>query len=85
MTIEFHLDTTPIHLAQEKHDVRVRADVTRAIVVVGEAGSGKSHLFADAVDRALGGTAGLRCCCLVSTFTAAICGAPSSMGSTSPD
>ena len=33
--------------------MRVRADMTRAIVVVGEAGSGKSHLFADAVDRAL--------------------------------
>ena len=51
--IEYHLDATPIHLAKEKHDVRVRADLTRSIVVVGEAGSGKSHLFADAVDRAL--------------------------------
>ena len=51
--IDTHLDTTPIHLAQGEHDVRVRADLTRSVVVVGEAGSGKSHLFADAVDRAL--------------------------------
>jgi hypothetical protein len=51
--IDTHLDTTPIHLAQGEHDIRVRADLTRSIVVVGEAGSGKSHLFADAVGRAL--------------------------------
>ena len=54
--IEYHLDTTPIYLAQKEHEVRVRADLTKSIVVVGEAGSGKSHLFADAVDRALAGS-----------------------------
>jgi hypothetical protein len=40
-------------LIQGEHDLRVRADLSRSIVVVGEAGSGKSHLFADAVERAL--------------------------------
>ena len=53
--IDSHLDTTPIHLTQGEHEVRVRADETRSVVVVGEAGSGKSHLFADAVERALAG------------------------------
>lgn len=48
-----HLDRTPVHLYQNEHDVRVQADLTRTIVVVGEAGSGKSHLFADAVGRAV--------------------------------
>jgi hypothetical protein len=51
--IDAHLDTTPIHLVQGEHDLRVRADLSRSIVVVGEAGSGKSHLFADAVEKAL--------------------------------
>ena len=51
--INSHLDMTPIHLTQEQHDVQVRADLTRSIVVVGEAGSGKSHLFADAIERGL--------------------------------
>ena len=51
--IDAHLDTTPIHLVQGEHDLRVRADLSRSIVVVGEAGSGKSHLFADAIEKAL--------------------------------
>ena len=52
--IDSHLDATPIYLTQEEHDVQVRADLTRSIIVVGEAGSGKSHLFADAIERGWG-------------------------------
>ena len=49
-----HIDCAPIHLDQNNpHEFRVEADLQRALVVVGEAGSGKSHLFADAVAFAL--------------------------------
>ena len=48
--IDSHLDRTPIHLgSNHPHEIRVEADLRRVLIVVGEAGSGKSHLFADAI------------------------------------
>ena len=49
-----HLDHTPIHLGENnQHEIRVEADRRRLLIVVGEAGSGKSHLFAHTVDSSL--------------------------------
>lgn len=46
--LDSHLDRTPIHLVKNNpHDNRIEADFHRTVVVVGEAGIGKSHLFAD--------------------------------------
>jgi hypothetical protein len=48
--LAMYLDQTPIHLgANNPHEIRVEADLRRVLVVVGEAGAGKSHLFADAI------------------------------------
>lgn len=47
----------PIHRHAENQHPNVAADQKRLIVVVGEPGSGKSHLFADAVSSALHETA----------------------------
>lgn len=55
--IDSHLDHTPIHLFSGAHDIRVEADVRRLLLVVGEAGSGKSHLFADSVLSSLNNNA----------------------------
>ena len=46
--LALYLDKSPIHL-----DIRVKADVRRQLLVVGQAGSGKSHLFADAASSFL--------------------------------
>lgn len=52
--IDSHLDHTPIYLgASNSHEIRVEADFRRLLIVIGEPGSGKSHLFADAVDSSL--------------------------------
>ena len=52
--IDSHLDHTPLHLHQDSsHEIRVQADLRRILIVKGEAGSGKSHLFADAVSSTL--------------------------------
>jgi hypothetical protein len=56
--ISSHLDHTPIHLGSNyPHEIRVEADLRRILVVVGEAGSGKSHLFADTVMTSLNSSA----------------------------
>ena len=52
--LDYQLDTTPIHLGSNNpNDIRVEADLRRVLLVVGEAGSGKSHLFADTVNSFL--------------------------------
>jgi|GEM_PF-588119 len=51
--IDSHLDRTPIHIFNDRHNLRVEADSRRLLFVVGEAGSGKSHLFADIVSTFL--------------------------------
>lgn len=48
-----YLDRTPIHLRDNSHEVRIEADWRHVLIVVGEAGSGKSHLFADVVASSL--------------------------------
>lgn len=46
--LDSHLDRTPVHLGQNNpHNNRIEADIHRNIIIVGEAGIGKSHLFAD--------------------------------------
>lgn len=51
--IDRHLKTTPFHLSGGQHQLYVEADVRRMLLVVGEAGSGKSHLFASVVSSML--------------------------------
>ena len=52
--ISSHLGRAPIHIgANNSHETRIEADLRRVLVVVGEAGSGKSHLFADTVATSL--------------------------------
>ncbi|WP_454060861.1 hypothetical protein [Candidatus Nitrospira salsa] len=49
-TIESYLDHTPFHLRDNsQNEISVEADSRQVLLVVGEAGSGKSHLFADSV------------------------------------
>lgn len=53
-SFDTHLDHTPIHLGTDiSHDNRIEADWHRAMVVIGEAGIGKSHLFADVVSSSI--------------------------------
>ncbi len=48
--IDTYLDHTPIHIgANNPHEIRIEADLNRLLIVLGDAGSGKSHLFADIV------------------------------------
>lgn len=52
--IDSYLDHTPIHLGENNpHEIRIEGDLRRVLVITGEAGSGKSHLFADAVNSSL--------------------------------
>jgi hypothetical protein len=48
-----HFDTPPFHLAGGEHSLAVEADLHRLLLLVGEAGVGKSHLCASAVDAVL--------------------------------
>jgi len=53
-SLDSHLDRTPIHLGKNSpHDYRIEADFHRTVVFVGEAGIGKSHLFADVASSSL--------------------------------
>lgn len=54
-SIGAYLDSkTPVHLGVNKpNEIRVESDLRRILLLVGEAGSGKSHLFADVVAASL--------------------------------
>jgi len=53
-SIEKYLYDTPLHhWLNNTQDLRVKADLHRVLIIIGEAGSGKSHLFADRVGAML--------------------------------